>query len=116
MDVHVKSPMCDCNVVHEDAVRAVLERSEDPEVLFATADFLKVMADSTRMRILYALDDAELCVCDLSAALNMSLSAVSHQLKVLKDASLVKYRREGKNVFYSLQDDHVKENEQTDDG
>ena len=108
MDVHIQSLMCDCDVVHDDAVHRAKSAMEDVDTLFAVSDFLKVMGDSTRMRILAALDSGELCVCDLSAVLNMTKSAISHQLKTLKDAKLVKFRREGKNVFYSLEDDHVR--------
>lgn len=108
MDVHIQSLMCDCDVVHDDAVHRAKAAMEDVDTLFAVSDFLKVMGDSTRMRILAALDSGELCVCDLSAVLNMTKSAISHQLKTLKDAKLVKFRREGKNVFYSLEDDHVR--------
>ena len=107
MDIHLHSVMCDCDVIHDDAVKRTLQNIEDTDTLFAVSDFLKVMGDSTRMRILAALDTGELCVCDLSAVLNMSKSAISHQLKTLKDASLVKFRREGKNVYYSLEDEHV---------
>lgn len=108
MVLHEHSEICDCDVIHKDVVDSVRERMEDTETLYSVSDFFKVMSDSTRMRILYALDKAEMCVCDLSVLLNMTKSAISHQLKVLKDAELVKNRREGKNVFYSLKDDHVK--------
>ncbi len=107
MDIHDHALMCDCDVIHDDAVKRTLQNIEDTDTLFAVSDFLKVMGDSTRMRILAALDTGELCVCDLSAVLDMSKSAISHQLKTLKDACLVKFRREGKNVYYSLEDEHV---------
>ena len=100
--------MCDCDVIHPQAVEKAKARLADTDLLFSAADFFKVMADSTRMRILAALDGGELCVCDLSAVLAMSKSAVSHQLKVLKDADLVTFRRDGKNVYYALSDDHVR--------
>ena len=80
----------------------------DLEVLFDLADLFKVFGDSTRIRILYVLFEAEVCVCDLASALNMNQSAISHQLKILKQNKLVKARREGKSVFYSLADDHVR--------
>ncbi|MCR5782614.1 MAG: metalloregulator ArsR/SmtB family transcription factor [Clostridia bacterium] len=105
--MHDHALMCDCDVIHDDAVKRTLQNIEDTDTLFAVSDFLKVMGDSTRMRILAALDTGELCVCDLSAVLDMSKSAISHQLKTLKDACLVKFRREGKNVYYSLEDEHV---------
>ena len=100
--------ICDCDVIHSDVVDKIRTKAEESDILFDVSDFFKVMSDSTRMRILYCLDLNELCVCDLSVLLNMTKSAISHQLKVLKDAELVKYRRDGKNVFYSLKDDHVK--------
>ncbi len=108
MNLHEHSEVCDCDVIHKEVVESVQSQMEDTEVLYAVSDFFKVMSDSTRMRIMYALDKAELCVCDLSVLLNMTKSAISHQLKSLKDAELVKSRRDGKNVFYSLKDDHVK--------
>jgi ArsR family transcriptional regulator len=80
----------------------------EDEILFAMADFFKVFGDSTRIKILYALISSEMCVCDLSVLLNMHQSAISHQLRVLKQANLVKYRKEGKVVYYSLKDEHVK--------
>ena len=108
MDIHKHSEMCDCDCVHSDVVAHVRDVMEDTEVLYALSDFFKIMSDSTRMRIMAALDSDELCVCDLSEVLGMTKSAISHQLKVLKDAQLVKFRRDGKNVYYTLKDDHVK--------
>lgn len=108
MELHQHSEMCECDVVHSEVVAHVKEVMEDTEVLYSLSDFFKVMSDSTRMRIMAVLDNEELCVCDLSEVLGMTKSAVSHQLKVLKDAQLVKFRREGKNVFYTLKDEHVK--------
>ena len=108
MVIHQHSEMCECDVVHTDIVAHVKEVMEDTEVLYALSDFFKVMSDSTRMRIMAALDNEEMCVCDLSEVLGMTKSAISHQLKVLKDSGLVKFRRDGKNVFYTLKDDHVK--------
>lgn len=100
--------MCEENCVHENAVAKAREKMEDEEVLYAVSDFFKVMSDSTRMKIMQALDSSEMCVCDLAELLKMTKSAISHQLKILKDAELVKYRRDGKNVFYSLKDEHVR--------
>ena len=108
MEIHQHSEMCECDAVHPEVVAHVKEVMEDTEVLYALSDFFKVMSDSTRMRIMAALDNEEMCVCDLSEVLGMTKSAISHQLKVLKDAQLVKFRRDGKNVFYTLKDDHVK--------
>ena len=79
----------------------------DDDRLYDLADLFRVFGDSTRMRILYALFESELCVCDIAALLGMTVSAISHQLRTLKQARLVKYRREGKTVYYSLADDHI---------
>lgn len=79
------------------------------ERFFELADFFKVIGDSTRSKILWALDNCEMCVCDIAVLLGMSKSAVSHQLRVLRDSDLVRYRRDGKVVFYSLADEHVRE-------
>ncbi len=108
MNINGHSEVCDCDFVHKDVVNHVREVMEDSEILFAVSDFFKVMSDSTRMRIMAALDNCEMCVCDLSELLGMTKSAVSHQLKSLKDADLVKSRRDGKNVFYTLKDEHVR--------
>lgn len=100
---------CDVPMIHEHVVRDVQKVMTDAELLFDLADFFKVFGDSTRIRVLDALNHAELCVCDICALLLMSQSAVSHQLRVLKDARLVRNRRDGKVVYYSLDDEHVKE-------
>lgn len=93
---------------HEDVVRRVLESQPAEEVLYDLAELFKVFGDSTRIRILYALIESELCVGDIAQMLNLGQSAVSHQLKLLKDAKLVKFRRDGKVIFYALNDDHVR--------
>lgn len=93
---------------NEDVVSKVLENQPDDEYLYDLADLFKTFGDSTRIKILYALFEGELCVGDLAAILQLSQPAISHQLKVLKDAKLVKFRREGKVIFYSLDDDHVR--------
>lgn len=99
----------DCQVIHKDIVEKVrLVMPEDNE-LFDLSDFFKVLGDSTRAKIIWALDESEMCVCDLAVLLNMTKSAISHQLKTLKAARLVKNRKVGKVVFYSLIDDHVKD-------
>lgn len=100
---------CDFLYVHEDAVKKVNEELPDEEKLYDLAEFYKVFADSTRIKILYVLLKAELCVCDISQILGVSQSAVSHQLRMLKQMKLVKYRREGKAVFYSLSDHHIEQ-------
>ena len=99
---------CDCNVIHTDAVENVSKKMPMNEDFQQVSEFFKVFSDPTRAKIIWALDQEELCVCDLSNVLNMTKSAVSHQLGILRAANLVKYRRDGKNVFYSLQDDHVR--------
>lgn len=100
---------CDCEVIHADIVDKVRLVMPDEGELYDLSDFFKVLGDSTRAKIMWALDESEMCVCDLAVLLNMTKSAISHQLKSLKAANLVKYRKEGKVVFYSLTDDHVKE-------
>lgn len=97
----------DCEVIHEEIVSSVREKMPDPELLGALADFYKVMGDGTRIRLLWALEESEMCVCDLAVLLGLTKSAVSHQLKALRMAKLVRSRREGKHIFYSLSDDHV---------
>ena len=99
---------CSCTVVHEDVVERVRKALPDDETLYDLAELFRVFADSTRIKILYALFEAELCVCDLSRLTGMSQSAVSHQLRTLKDSKLVRFRRDGKTVYYSLADDHVR--------
>lgn len=99
---------CDCDVIHADVVEEVKLHMPGEEKLYDLADFYKMFSDSTRIKILWALDTSEMCVCDLAVLLNMTKSAVSHQLKTLRQEKLVKYRKEGKNVIYSLQDEHVK--------
>jgi DNA-binding transcriptional ArsR family regulator len=97
----------DCNVIHEEVVNAVRKKMPDDEVLLDLADLFKVFGDSTRVKILCALLQAEMCVCDIAALLGMSKSAISHQLRTLRQTRLVKYRREGKVIYYSLEDEHV---------
>ncbi|MDR1930743.1 MAG: metalloregulator ArsR/SmtB family transcription factor [Treponema sp.] len=98
---------CDCTVIHEDVVNVIREKLPAEEDLLDLADLFKVFGDSTRIRIIGALLHGELCVCDIAALLDMTKSAISHQLRVLRQAKLVKHRRDGKVVFYSLDDDHV---------
>lgn len=100
--------VCTCNIIHEGNVKKVKEKMIDEETLEEMAQILKVFADSTRIKIIDALSISEMCVCDLATALGMTQSAISHQLRVLKRERLVKYRKEGKVVYYSLDDDHVK--------
>lgn len=95
-------------VAEHDVVQNVLDNQPDDEVLYDLAEIFKVFGDSTRIKILYALFENELCVGDLAQILSLSQSSVSHQLRILKNSKLVKFRREGKIMFYSLDDDHVR--------
>ena len=98
---------CDYMHLHEKVIEQVQEEMPEEEILYDLAELFKVFGDSTRIKILYVLFQSEMCVCDIAQLLNMSQSAISHQLRILKQAQLVKYRREGKTVFYSLADAHV---------
>ena len=99
---------CETVQVHRDIVEKVNAEMPDEEVLYDLAELFKLFGDSTRIKILYVLFAAELCVCDIAQLLGMSQSAISHQLRALKQAKLVRYRREGKQVFYSLAVGHVR--------
>lgn len=99
---------CEYIHVHEDVVEEVKERMPQEDKLYDLADFFKVFADSTRIKILYVLMCSEMCVCDLAQLLQMTQSAISHQLRTLKQMDLVRNRRDGKTVFYSLADGHIK--------
>ena len=99
---------CEVNEVHSSGLQKIIAEMPDEIELYNLAELFNVFGDSTRIRILYVLFEAEVCVCDLASALNMNQSAISHQLKILKQNKLVKARREGKSVFYSLADDHVR--------
>ena len=108
MDDKSCAECCECREVHEDLLRIVEDTLPDEDRLLDLAELFKVFGDSTRIRILFVLFEAEVCVCDLAEALRMTQSAVSHQLGILKRSKLVKSRREGKSVFYSLADEHVR--------
>ncbi len=98
---------CETYQVHEDIVKAVKEKMPEEDILCDLAEIFKVFGDSTRIKILYLLFESEMCVCDIAHLLGMNQSAISHQLRILKQARLVKSRREGKSVIYALSDDHV---------
>ena len=100
---------CSCSYIHEEVVVKVRESMPEEEALYDLAELFKVFGDTTRIKILCALFESEMCVCDIAALLCMNQSAISHQLRVLKQARLVKYRKDGKAVYYSLDDDHVKQ-------
>ncbi|MDF2685754.1 MAG: putative transcriptional regulator [Clostridia bacterium] len=106
---NIKVELCDCNVIHKDIVDMVKTKMPEESQLYDLADFFKVLGDSTRIKIMWALDKNEMCVCDLAVLLNMTKSAISHQLRSLKQSNLVKYRKEGKIVYYNIADDHVKD-------
>ena len=100
---------CDCDIIHEDKVGEVKKRLLQEDILLEMADFYKALSDSTRIKILDVLYEGEFCVCDISVLINMTKSATSHQLKYLREMNLIKSRRQGKEVYYSLADRHVKE-------
>ena len=104
-----KSESCSCNVIHKEVVENVKNKLPKEETLYDLAELFKVFGDSTRIKIICALFESEMCVCDLSVLLNISQSAISHQLRVLKSARLVKFRRAGKVIYYSLDDEHIKQ-------
>lgn len=108
MPIEQEVERCEYMYVHQDVVNKVKQDMPQDETLYDLAELFKVFGDSTRIKILYALFEAELCVCDIAQLLCVSQTAVSHQLRVLKNNKLVKFRKEGKNVFYSLADDHVR--------
>ena len=103
-----KKMTCESEGIHEEVVRFVKSRLSDREEYDDLASLFKLFGDGTRVQMLHALEQHEMCVCDLAALLGVTKSAVSHQLKSLRLARLVKYRRDGQNVYYSLADDHVK--------
>ncbi len=99
---------CTSNILHTDMIELVKNDMPSENKFLEISNFFKVIGDSTRTRILFALDKGELCVCDICNILNMTKSAISHQLATLRKARLVKFRRDGKTVYYSLNDNHVK--------
>ena len=101
--------MCDCNEIHENVVEDVKSKMLDNEFITEISTFFKILGDNTRVKILFALDHNEMCVCDIANVLNMTKSSISHQLSYLKDLNIVKSRKSGKEVYYSLDDEHVKE-------
>lgn len=104
-----KQPFCDCDMIHEDIVNDTRSKMQPKDDYLRLASLFKMFGDGTRVQILHALEQNEMCVCDLAVLLGVTKSAVSHQLKALRLANLVKFRREGQIVYYSLADDHVKE-------
>ncbi|MDD4566219.1 MAG: metalloregulator ArsR/SmtB family transcription factor [Eubacteriales bacterium] len=102
-----EAPKCDCAVIHEDVVNRVKGEMPEEEQLYDLSELFKSISDQTRLKILFALSKNEMCVCDIAALLGMSQSAISHQLRVLRNVRLVKHQKEGKVVYYTLDDDHV---------
>ena len=102
-------PSCECDEVHSDVLKIKRESMPSESEIYDLADFFKIFGDSTRMNILFAIDGAPMCVCDIAELLGMTKSAVSHQLKILRQSDLIVYRKVGKNVFYTLADDHVRD-------
>jgi DNA-binding transcriptional ArsR family regulator len=100
---------CDCDVIHDDIVQEVRSKMKDKDMYIQLASLYKMFGDGTRLQILHALEHSEMCVCDLAVLLGITKSAVSHQLKALRLANLVKFRKEAQIVYYSLADDHVTE-------
>ena len=98
----------ECDILHEDIIENVKKQMLEESILFDVSDFFKILGDSTRAKIMWALDKSQMCVCDLAKLLGMTKSAISHQLKILRDANLVKFKKDGKMVIYSLNDEHVK--------
>lgn len=101
--------VCDCNIIHKDIVNKTMSELENKELIIKLSDFFKILGDETRTKILLALDKNEMCVCDIANVLNMSKSSISHQLGKLRKSRVVKCRKVGKEVFYMLDDQHVKE-------
>ena len=101
--------ICEINIIHQDKVDEVKKIMPEDGLIYDLAELFKVFADSTRMKIIYALMESELCVCDIAWVVGTTQSAISHQLRILKQAKLVKYRKEGKVVYYSLDDEHISE-------
>ena len=99
---------CDYSHIHQEIVDKVERTMPEDEILYDLAELFKIFGDSTRIKILYVLFESEMCVCDIAKLLGMTQSSISHQLRALKQSKLVKYRREGKTVFYSLADGHVR--------
>ncbi|MCC9295607.1 metalloregulator ArsR/SmtB family transcription factor [Clostridium sp. WLY-B-L2] len=100
--------VCDVKIIHDNVVNMVKKKITNDTSIFNMAEFFKVLGDPTRLKIINALILSEMCVCDISAVLNMSQPAISHHLKILRQSKLIRYRRDGKIVYYSLDDEHIK--------
>ena len=102
-----KEFMCDCNIIHQNAVNIALKNKPKEKELENLTTLFKILGDSTRTKILWILDHHEMCVCDIANVLNMTKSSISHQLAILREAGLVRFRRNGKEVYYTLDDEHI---------
>ena len=100
--------ICDCNVIHQNVVDETINNMLEKDTFNKLAEFFKILGDTTRVKILFALDKNEMCVCDIANVLGMSKSSISHQLGTLRRSGIVKCRKSGKEVFYTLDDDHIK--------
>ncbi len=99
---------CDCNMIHQEAVQKALKHKPTTNQIQNLSDLFKMLGDKTRIKIIWALDNHEMCVCDIANALNMTKSSISHQLAILREAGIVTYHKSGKEVYYMLDDDHIK--------
>lgn len=99
--------VCDCNIIHQESVDIALKKMPKDEVLYHLADFYKLLGDTTRCKILFAINEHEMCVCDLANVLSMTKSSISHQLNTLRRSEVVKCQKVGKEVYYTLDDDHI---------
>lgn len=104
----MREEICDCNIIHKEIVESTKKKMLNDEMFNKVSNFFKTVGDTTRLKILYALDNNEMCVCDIANLLKMTKSSISHQLRLLKDNGLVKSRKVGKEVYYMLDDDHVR--------
>lgn len=101
--------ICDCNIIHKDIVEQTRKNMVKEDIFNKLAEFFKILGDTTRTKILFALDQNEMCVCDIANVLGMSKSSISHQLGTLRRSSIVKCKKKGKEVYYMLDDEHVKQ-------
>ena len=102
-----KELVCDCNIIHEDAVNMAIKNRPDDKELINLSELFKILGDLTRIKIIWTLDNNEMCVCDIANVLNMTKSSIQHQLSILKNAGIVRYRKSGKEVYYTLDDEHI---------
>ena len=101
--------VCDCNIIHKEIVDDTLKQMPEDDLFLKLAEFFKILGDTTRVKILFALDKNEMCVCDIANVLSMSKSSISHQLSTLRRSGIVKCRKKGKEVYYMLDDEHIKQ-------